>query len=126
MGVSSAWPQGVPGPASANGVGFALSMVKASDVTDGLSNTYLLGEKNLWADAYQNGSDGGDDEFALEGFDYDNYRFASDYSHCPGRTSYGLRRAPMQILPATTMTSLSAAPIWWASTWRSATARCGW
>ena len=75
----TAWPAGVPPPALANGVGFALSMVRASDVTDGLSCTFLIGEKNLWPDAYYNGDDGGDDGFALQGFDTDNYRFAGDY-----------------------------------------------
>ena len=122
----TAWPAGVPPPALANGVGYALSMVRASDVTDGLSNTFLIGEKNLWPDAYYNGDDGGDDEFALQGFDYDNYRFAGDYSQCPGCTQYDTTPGPIPTLPATRTTSLSAAPIWWASTWRTATARCGW
>ena len=102
-GLSTAWPPGVPGPALANGVGFACSMVKASDVTDGLSNTFLIGEKNLWSDAYLNGDDGGDDEFALQGFDSDNYRFANDYSHCPGCTPYDLCRALTRTRPATTI-----------------------
>ena len=60
--LSGPWPQGVPGPALANGVGAAMSMTKASEVTDGLSNTFLIGEKNLWPDGYDNGYDGGDDE----------------------------------------------------------------
>ena len=53
-------------------------MIKAGDVTDGLSNTFLVGEKNLWPDNYETGEDGGDDEWALQGFDSDNYRTASD------------------------------------------------
>jgi prepilin-type N-terminal cleavage/methylation domain-containing protein len=98
-GLSSAWPQGVPGPALANGVGFAMSMVKAADITDGLSYTFLIGEKNLWPDGYLNGYDGGDDEFALQGYDYDNYRFAQDYSQCPGCTQYGLPPGPQPDTP---------------------------
>ena len=82
MALSPYWPAGVPGPARANGVSFALSMIKASDITDGLSNTYLLGEKNLCPDAYENGNDGGDIGCALEGFHYETHRFANDYSHC--------------------------------------------
>jgi prepilin-type N-terminal cleavage/methylation domain-containing protein len=92
--LSPYWPQGVPGPARANGVSFAVSMIKAGDVTDGLSNTFLLGEKNLWPDAYDNGNDGGDDEWALAGFDYDTYRFAGDYSHCAGCTQWDTTPGP--------------------------------
>jgi hypothetical protein len=88
--LSPYWPGGAPGPARANGVGFALSMIKASDVTDGLSNTFLVGEKNMDPDHYTDGDQGGDDEWALQGFDTDNYRFANDYSDCPGCTVYDL------------------------------------
>ena len=70
------WPAGVYGPATATGTSFAVSMIRASDVTDGLSSTYLLGEKNMDCDHYTDGTQGGDDEWALAGFDYDTYRFA--------------------------------------------------
>jgi len=76
------WPPGVLGPAKANGVSFALSMIRAGDVTDGLSNTYLLGEKTLCPDWYEVGDDAGDNAFAIAGFDYNTYRFANDYSNC--------------------------------------------
>jgi prepilin-type N-terminal cleavage/methylation domain-containing protein len=86
MELSPYWPQGVPGLARANGVSFALSMIGAKDVTDGLSNTYLLGEKEIDPDHYTDGNQAGDSAFALEGFDFGIYRFASDYSNCPGCT----------------------------------------
>jgi hypothetical protein len=65
------------------GVSFAVSMIRASDVTDGLSSTYLLGEKNVCSDHYTDGMLGGGDEWALAGFDYDTYRFA-DHDLKPG------------------------------------------
>jgi prepilin-type N-terminal cleavage/methylation domain-containing protein/prepilin-type processing-associated H-X9-DG protein len=77
------WPAGVYGPATATGVSFAVSMIRAGDVTDGLSSTYLLGEKNMDPDHYTDGNQGGDDEWALAGFDYDTYRFA-DHDVKPG------------------------------------------
>ena len=122
----TAWPAGVPPPALANGVGFALSMVRAGDVTDGLSNTFLIGEKSLWPDAYYNGDDGGDDEFALQGFDYDNYRFAGDYSQCPGCTQYDTTPGPHPDTPGYAYDIRFGSAISSVSTWRSATARCGW
>ena len=76
MAPSPYWPAGVYGPATATGVSFAVSMIRASDVTDGLSSTYLLGEKNIDCDHYTDGNQGGDNEWALAGFDYDTYRFA--------------------------------------------------
>ncbi len=52
---------------AANGVIFCGSMVKMSDITDGCSNTYLLGEKYLNPDAYCTGQDPGDNAAALVG-----------------------------------------------------------
>ena len=64
------------------GVMFAGSQIKPSDVTDGTSNTYLLGEKYLDPDAYVNGSDLGDNEAALIGDDHDITRWTSEAAHC--------------------------------------------
>ena len=58
----------------ANGVVFTGSMVKMADITDGASNTYLLGEKCLDTANYENGVDDGDNEQALMGADIDTLR----------------------------------------------------
>ena len=55
----------------ATGVCFQRSTVKICDITDGTSNTYLVGDKYLNSDAYYNGMDGGDDQAALCGDDAD-------------------------------------------------------
>ncbi len=43
-------------------------------ITDGLSNTYLIGERTLTPDNYWNGQDGGDDQNAYTGLNWDNCR----------------------------------------------------
>ncbi len=52
---------------AATGVGYCGSLVKLSDITDGTSQTYLLGEKTICPDYYSDGVDGGDNEGALDG-----------------------------------------------------------
>ena len=49
------------------------SLIKMADVTDGASNTYLAGEKNLAPDYYTTGLDYGDNESALVGDDARHY-----------------------------------------------------
>ena len=53
------------------GICFQRSMIRNGDITDGASNTYLVGDKYLNSDAYYNGEDGGDDQAALCGDDCD-------------------------------------------------------
>jgi prepilin-type processing-associated H-X9-DG protein len=67
-----------------NGVSFLRSEIKPHDVTDGLSKTYLIGDKYLDPRSYQTGLDGGDNETAMNGFDNDTNR--------TGGENYGPRR----------------------------------
>ena len=56
------------------GISYIRSRIGLAHVTDGASNTYLIGEKYLDPDNYYNGQDGSDDQALLGGFDNDNYR----------------------------------------------------
>jgi prepilin-type N-terminal cleavage/methylation domain-containing protein/prepilin-type processing-associated H-X9-DG protein len=79
------------------GVSFQASEVKVIDVTDGCSNTYLLGEKPVNPDHYLDGYDGGDDWAWVTGQQDDINRLVAnpDPSH-PGRFVY---YPPMQDPP---------------------------
>ncbi len=50
-------------------------MIKEMDVTDGTSNTYLIGEKYMDPDHYETGEDAADNEAALIGDNQDISRW---------------------------------------------------
>ncbi len=60
------------------GVMYQRSMVKAADITDGLSNTYLIGEKSINADHYLDGVDDGDDQGMYAGYSLDGTRWTQN------------------------------------------------
>ena len=74
--------------AQSTGVIYSGSLIKMADVTDGASNTYLAGEKNLAPDYYSTGLDYGDNESALVGDDQDITRWTG--------SSQGQPRLPPQ------------------------------
>jgi len=57
-----------------SGVSFQRSNVSSGGVKDGTSHTYLIGEKYLSSDHYEDGVDGGDNDTAFSGFGNDNFR----------------------------------------------------
>jgi prepilin-type processing-associated H-X9-DG protein len=61
---------------SMNGVIYARSEIREKDVTNGLSHTFLCGEKYLNTDFYYNGNDVGDSGPMLQGYDWDIVRLA--------------------------------------------------
>lgn len=69
-----------PSMSLASGVCFQRSMVAMAGITDGTSNTYLVGEKHLRRDHYATGNDQGDNESMYSGDDRDLVRFTGDSS----------------------------------------------
>ncbi len=59
------------------GVFYCASHVTLADITDGTTNTYLIGEKYLNPDCYATGTDGGDNESAMIGDDIDVIRWTA-------------------------------------------------
>ena len=59
----------------ATGVSFLREGVRTADVTDGLSNTYFCGEKNVSKRGYATAEDAGHDQTMFSGVDLDNARW---------------------------------------------------
>jgi prepilin-type N-terminal cleavage/methylation domain-containing protein/prepilin-type processing-associated H-X9-DG protein len=57
-----------------SGISFQRSQVAVQHVSDGTSNTYMVGEKAITTTAYEDGSDRGDNETWCTGFNNDNFR----------------------------------------------------
>ena len=66
-------------PESFTGVFFEKSQLSAAGILDGLSNTYLIGEKSLDPLHYEDGNDGGDDDCAYASINCDTLRVASGW-----------------------------------------------
>lgn len=82
-GDSSSYPWDNPDkkhaePSKSTGPIFLRSEISPNQITDGMSHTYLVGEKYLNPDAYSNGTNPGDDQPMYCGFDADVTRFAID------------------------------------------------
>jgi hypothetical protein len=62
---------------SQNGIVAIMSETKSGHIKDGLSNTYLIGERYLNIDGYETGKASDDDQHQYVGFDRDSIRFGS-------------------------------------------------
>ena len=69
------------------GVIFQRSEIKISQITDGTTHTYLIGEKNVRADHYETGDPRNDDQSMYNGHDMDNLR--STFIWFPGFENKG-------------------------------------
>lgn len=69
--VGHAWPD----MSASTGVCYQRSRVKLRDIVDGLSQTYLVGEKQIPFTRYRDGGDMGDNESAYSGDDRDLIRY---------------------------------------------------
>jgi prepilin-type N-terminal cleavage/methylation domain-containing protein/prepilin-type processing-associated H-X9-DG protein len=78
-----------------NGISYGQSKVKVSDITDGLSNTYAVGEKYVNPDYYQNGMGMGDDNGMYSGHDWDSAR----YTYYDASSTHAGSYAPLQDTP---------------------------
>ncbi len=90
MAASGTWPDVSK---AATGICYLRSQIRVGDVLDGASNTYMIGEKYLNPDSYEDGSDGADNESMYSGYNNDNHRST--------RTSTSLidKYAPLQDQP---------------------------
>lgn len=79
-------------PTGHSGVIYQRSEIKFSQITDGTTYTYLLGEKNLDPDRYEDCDTGNDDQSMYNGHDRDNLR--STLVWLPGREHVGRPRVP--------------------------------
>jgi prepilin-type N-terminal cleavage/methylation domain-containing protein/prepilin-type processing-associated H-X9-DG protein len=92
----AAWTAGNqwPNTKDCTGISFLRSKVAVSWVTDGLSNTYMVGERYLDADLYYNGMDWADNESMFIGEDNDTHR--TTFCPDPLPANYVPTHSPMQ------------------------------
>ena len=83
MAASNTWPDI---SAYCQGIAYMRSTIRLANVTDGSSNTYMVGEKYLNPDSYANGTDGADNETMYAGFDNDNHRLEQQLAVCAGHS----------------------------------------
>jgi prepilin-type N-terminal cleavage/methylation domain-containing protein len=86
-------------PGLSNGIVFSHSEIKMRQITDGTSNTYLIGEKYLDAQQYEEGATLGDNQGPFIGDDRDAVRWAE-----LGRSASDPGLPPLQDTPGADLT----------------------
>ncbi len=87
--VEAAASYGWPDYSDCNGVSHGRSMITSAQIRDGMSNTYLLGEKYLTPDYYTTGQDCGDNEIAYAGNEDDLMCWAVSTTSTPKQDRAG-------------------------------------
>ena len=67
-----------PSTATSTGISYTKSRFRIRDVVDGTSKTYLIGEKSVGTDFYDNGASVGDDQGPYVSDEFDSMRWATD------------------------------------------------
>lgn len=84
LGDDPSFWRGVTDNRSFTGVSHMHRSVRLKQIIDGLSQTYLVGEKFLAPSHYESGESIGDDETVYSGFANDNHRYAASRPDGPG------------------------------------------
>ena len=63
---------------AATGISFQRSEIGFGEVSDGTSNTYMMGEKYIAVEHYMSGEDAGDDQNFMSGDDVDLHRWTAE------------------------------------------------
>ena len=71
------WENSYPWITTQNGISHVVSEIRAAHITDGLSNTYMAGEKYLMPRYYTTGEDGADNTSMYQGHDWDVNRWGN-------------------------------------------------
>ncbi|MEM9352891.1 MAG: DUF1559 domain-containing protein [Planctomycetota bacterium] len=89
-----------------SGISHLRFAVSAKRVTDGLSRTYLVGEKHIWHLDAENGTSPGDNESLYHGYSLDGHRFTGALSSTASDPTLpplsDRSKAPSEALPAFT------------------------
>jgi prepilin-type N-terminal cleavage/methylation domain-containing protein len=113
-----------PSPANNTGIVMCHNRFKFTDITDGLSNTFMVGEKSVGPDWYENGVSLGDDQGPYVADERDSYPVPPPgIANRIARPQASCRRSRTR--PASTTPSASAAPTPMGSISCFATVPCG-
>ncbi len=95
----AAWSQ--QSGAGDDGVFFLRSRTKMADITDGVSNTFLAGEKSINSDHYDDGTPPNDDQGWDTGFDWDSVRWSgmTTIAGPPAQGAANVNYQPAQDMP---------------------------